>query len=411
MPTALDKAETCRVMGWTHEYADHYKGFRNEMEQHIIKNDIKGPLAVGKNNWATFMNHAAQSKYFIMKAKYTNGDEVVKRRLDLLLQDVCKQWCAKLNRHKRKYDATPAAPAARADDGKAEADERPTKTQRRSAAAFTKAVKIYIVNPIVDPNGGAAGHPKAGGKYEWIGHPFIGTLYDSTMAEVWNLVAKYCPPGTHAREIWGAMTDPHADATNFPSEQQCLGDSNQVEAFFLMTTANPIYLLAVLSTSELVPPRPNTPANPIHPYLIESTFAPPEPYDEPDSDSEAVISRHADLRSKRLPRKDAAFEERLREMRIRIRKWKEAKAVVKRKHKALHPAAIHSDDEGEYFFMHFPADGSGVANDVDAFIARRPQAIIDEAADSANGNGPPYIPVGLPNPRVDGPQWEYPDFV
>ena len=100
MPTALDKTETCRVMGWTDEYAAHYKGFRSKMEQHIIKNDIKGQQAVGKVAWTTFIDYAATSKYFIMKSKYKNGDKDVKRRLDLLLQDVCKQWCAKLNRHK-----------------------------------------------------------------------------------------------------------------------------------------------------------------------------------------------------------------------------------------------------------------------------------------------------------------------
>ena len=91
METPLNKAETCRVMGWTDEYAYHYKGFRNEMEQHIIKHDIKGQQAVGRNAWSAFMNHAAKSKYFIMKGKYKNGDKEVKRRLDLLLQDVCKQ--------------------------------------------------------------------------------------------------------------------------------------------------------------------------------------------------------------------------------------------------------------------------------------------------------------------------------
>ena len=323
MPTALDKTETCRVMGWTDEYAAHYKGFRSEMEQHIIKNDIKGQQAVGKVAWTTFMNYAATSKYFIMKSKYKNGDKDVKRRLDLLLQDVCKQWCAKLNRHKRKYDATPAASAAAAtpsaDDNDSDADEPPAK-RRRTPAGFNKPVKIYIVDPDVDPLGGAAGHPKGGAKYKWIGQPLIGILYEPSMAEVWNLVAKCCPAGRYPREIWGAMDDPIAANNNLPNEQHFLADSNQVEAFFLMTKADPICLLAVLSTTEGAPPRPNSAAGVRHPYLVKDNFAPPEPYDEPDSDSEAIISRNAGMRAKRLPRKDAAFEERLREMRIRIRK-------------------------------------------------------------------------------------------
>ena len=206
------------------------------------------------------------------------------------------------------------------------------------------------------------------------------------------------------------MDDPITANNNLPIEQHFLVDSNQVEAFFLMTKADPICLLTVLSTTEGAPPRPNSPANIKYPYLVKDNFAPPEPYDEPDSDSEAIISRNAGMRAKRLPRKDAAFEERLREMRIRIRKWKEAKAVVKRKHKLLHPTAIHSDDEGEYYFMHYPAAGGGVLNNASAFIGRRAQATADAAAAVAAGNAPPYAPV-VANPRVDGPKWEWPDYV
>ena len=84
--------------------------------------------------------------------------------------------------------------------------------------------------------------------------------------------------------------------------------------------------------------------------------------------------------------------------------------MVKRKHKLLHPTAIHSDNEGEYYFMHYPAAGGGVPNNATALIGRRAQATADAAAAVAGGNPPPYAPV-VANPRVDGPNWEWPDYV
>ena len=55
-----------------------------------MANNIQGQLAYGKDNWKQFMDLAVESKYFIMKEKYRTEDKEVVRRLDLLLQDVCK---------------------------------------------------------------------------------------------------------------------------------------------------------------------------------------------------------------------------------------------------------------------------------------------------------------------------------
>ena len=412
MPTALNKKEVCEVMGWTDNYAGHYKSFRAEMEAHCIQNNIKGFQAVGKVQWDTFMDHAATSKYFIMKGQYRKGDKSVQRKLDLLLQDVCKQWCAKLNRNKRR-----AALVDEDSDDDAAAATPPAAKKIRTQGAWTRAVKIYIVDPPVNPAGGATGHPKAGSRYAWTGDPFIGTLEEPTMAEVWKLVSKCCPAGRHARQIWGSMDDLRADAAglNFPGEAQFLADSNQVQAFFLMTKADPIHLLAVLSTAEIGRANSVVGTN-RHPLLDPNDFAPPGYYDEPDDDDEAIVTRQVDKITKRLPRKDPRFEERIRHCRIKEWKWQEAKSVLKRKHKALFPAAIHSDDEEEYYHMYYPAAGGGVPADVDAFIARRPQSLLDAAASNAAaiaaGNAPVTRPPAgtLPNPRVDGPNFEWPHF-
>ena len=85
MPTALNKKEVCEVMGWTDNYAGHYKSFRAEMEEPCIQNNIKGFQAVGKVQWDVFIDHVATSKYFIMKGQYRKGDKLVQRKLDLLL--------------------------------------------------------------------------------------------------------------------------------------------------------------------------------------------------------------------------------------------------------------------------------------------------------------------------------------
>ena len=66
--------------------------------------------------------------------------------------------------------------------------------------------------------------------------------------------------------------------------------------------------------------------------------------------------------------------------------------------------------------MYYPAAGGGVPADVDAFIARRPQSILDATASNtaaiAAGNTPVTRPPAstLPNPRVDGPNFEWLHF-
>ena len=189
------------------------------------------------------------------------------------------------------------------------------------------------------------------------------------MAEVWALVSKCCPAGRHAREIYGAMDNPSADINGQKTvqEQAYLGDTNQVEAFFLMTKAEPICLLAILSTD---PPRPNSPSASRFGLLDAKKFAPPEYTNEPDSDSDQVVARQHGQITKRLPRKDAPFEERIRHCRIKQHKWQEAKNLLKTKHKVLHPTAIHSDDEGDYYRMYYPAAGGAVPNDAQDFISR-----------------------------------------
>ena len=54
-----------------------------------------------------------------------------------------------------------------------------------SDPAWKKAVNLYLVDPVVDPTpAGGLGHPKVGGKYEWVGDSEIGVLYEPTLSDV-----------------------------------------------------------------------------------------------------------------------------------------------------------------------------------------------------------------------------------
>ena len=62
MPTALNKAQVCIVMGWTDRFASFYTEFRKEQNTYVMANNIRGQLAYEKDNWKGFMDLAAESK-------------------------------------------------------------------------------------------------------------------------------------------------------------------------------------------------------------------------------------------------------------------------------------------------------------------------------------------------------------
>ena len=114
------------------------------------------------------MDLSSESKFFIMKDKYRLGDKEVVHWLDLLLQDVCKQYCACLNRSKWKYtEAMGDEGDTLEDDAVADAVASSIHPASSIQPAWMKAVMLYIVDPEVDPTpAGGAGHPKVGDKYE-----------------------------------------------------------------------------------------------------------------------------------------------------------------------------------------------------------------------------------------------------
>ena len=80
---------------------------------------------------------------------------------------------------------------------------------------------------------------------------------------------------------------------------------------------------------------------------------------------------------RRLPRKDEVFEDRIRALRRKIRRLKEAKHYLKGKHKEKYPDAIHSDDECEYYHMYHPSNSDDLSIDTADFVGRRAQARLD----------------------------------
>ena len=65
--------------------------------------------------------------------------------MDLLLQDICKQYAARLNRAKRKYDE--AMGAEEAAEGAAAAEE----PQNPPDVGWKKVVIIYLIDPEENP--------------------------------------------------------------------------------------------------------------------------------------------------------------------------------------------------------------------------------------------------------------------
>src|SRR5688572_15231247 len=97
-----------------------------------------------------------------------------------------------------------------------------------------------------------------------------------------------------------------------PIHQQYLDTTTKVEAYFMLTASVPIALMGVLSTPEGPNARPNTPPAGRRTYFDPANFAPPEYYQEDLEEPDVVISRHAGVGTKRLPRKDENFELRIR---------------------------------------------------------------------------------------------------
>ena len=121
-----------------------------------------------------------------MKDKYRLGDKELVRRLDLLLQDMCKQYCARLNHSKRKYAEVMGDEGDTLEDN-AVADVMASSIHPASSIqlAWKKAVMLYVVDPEVDPTpAGGAGHPKVGDKYEWVGDIEISIIYEPTLSDL-----------------------------------------------------------------------------------------------------------------------------------------------------------------------------------------------------------------------------------
>ena len=128
--------------------------------------------------------------------------------------------------------------------------------------------------------------------------------------------------------------------------------------------------MGVLSTSKGPNPKPNTPAPERCPYLDPENFAPPDYYQEAIVKPYDVISQRMGFTKRHLPRKDEVFEDRIRALRKKISRLKEAKDYLKRKHKEKYPNAIHSDDKCKYYHMYHPSNSDNLPIDAANFVGR-----------------------------------------
>ncbi|KAF8416448.1 hypothetical protein EV426DRAFT_705918 [Tirmania nivea] len=157
----------------------------------------------------------------------------------------------------------------------------------------------------------------------------LGIIRVSTLDGIWDMVKAYVPANRRVREILGALKDPSPLNTTF----------------LRMSTANPVRLMVVLHAPE---GRENSPPlDPTVAFLPRNRFEPPNEYDDPAEDSDALVRDAAGVRKRRMPTKDHTFEKRKYEIRKRIERQERVKSTIKFEHKRKFPDADIIDSEHE----------------------------------------------------------------
>ena len=177
-------------------------------------------------------------------------------------------------------------------------------------------------------------------------------IYDPSVNDLHVKVSAHLADGRKVREIIGALANLVPDAAGVipteqvPSDVTHIRSDEDLDAFLRLTEAKPITLLIVLhklaadGVNTLRPAGSN--ANTYNFNL--GRFHRPEYYVDDIEDSEAEIANRAGGGNKGVPCKDHKFEDRLEDVRRRIRRQQRLLASLEQKHKVIFPAAIHDTD-------------------------------------------------------------------
>ncbi len=186
----------------------------------------------------------------------------------------------------------------------------------------------------------------------------VAVLYRQEIAEVISKAGQRVPEGRTVREVFGALENPLPGVNGVvhsndpPADWLRLTTDEEVDGFLRLTGAKPIRLLVCLHRDpRAIPREPDTPPpeEVPHPgkfYFSADMFDKDEWEQDLVEDSDAESRKRAGLGARRVPKADHRFEDRIEEVRRRIRRQIAILDELERKHKAKYPAAIHETDAG-----------------------------------------------------------------
>lgn len=330
MPSAKDLIKNAKAdLGW--EARDpEYTAWRLAVKEYCTAQAIVSKSRAGDAKWGQLLADAPNMTGFkpTFRQRIIAGSDHHVEALEALLSDVLKKTSeTKKNLALKRVAKRPREEAA--DEEEEDSD----------AGGGPNPVALWIADP------GVAAH-KAAGQWVWDNRPRrkLGVLHSRTLNGIWDLIKLHIPANRKIREIFGALENPAPANPNLPADWTRMTTDAEVDAFLMMTNSKPIRLLAVMHRIGA----PNSPPPVGATYFAVDKFDPPEEFDDPAEDSDALRRNAAGVAPRRYPTVDHSFEDRKLKIRARIRRQQELLSTMKRKHKEKFPNAgqVDSEDEG-----------------------------------------------------------------
>ena len=354
MPTAANAINNAvDILGWSHtiiagrrrKNAQKYSNWRNEVEEKIKGKGWKKKTEAG-NQYDAFVLECVDLEDFPVSAASTirrprtNDTEPAHKALNELMLDCFKK--VREAKQRRKRNAAQEELAA-GEGGEADEVGPPPKRPRYEQG---RPVVIYILD-----SGNNAHHPATGWNWNVAEVKKLAVLYDSSVNDIHRKISSELPQGRKVREIIGALANAPPDNNGVipplhtPADVTHIRSDEDLDAFLRLTEAKPIKFLVILHKVGGANTPPPQGRNAGTYYFDVARFDEPEYYNEEVEDSEEEVRQRAGGK-RGVPRVDYKFEEKLEDIRRRIRRQERLLATLEEKHKAAFPAAIHGADPG-----------------------------------------------------------------
>ena len=327
MPTPKDAIKNAKLdLSWI-ENDPNYTAWRNQVKVYCSAKNIRSKTQAGTDAWTALTNAAKNFDGFrrLAKLQIDNNSKQHKAALQTLLMDCLK----KCNETDKNLQVKRALKRARED---ADSDVEKNNSDEAGPGPGGKPVALYLLDPQLPSH-------RSGVPPEWTWNNRdtrkLGILKDPSLNAIWEEAGKYVPAGRHVREILGSLQD-LAVGANQPTDWVRLEQDSEVAAFLRITRAKPIRILIILARDP-INEVPDTPLIGGQTYFPADRFDPPEEYDDPCEDSDALMRNRLGLAKRRMPTVDHAFEERKRLIRKRIKRQIELLNKISEAHRAKFP--------------------------------------------------------------------------